>query len=63
MPVVVLSTEDDNKLSEQLKIGFKREIKWNKCRSKMSKQTKTNNLNYFINPTFNKINRLFALLC
>ena len=27
----------------------------------MSKQTKTNNLNYLIDPTFNKVNRLFVL--
>ena len=27
----------------------------------MSKQTKTNNLNYLIDPTFSKSNRLFAL--
>ena len=29
--------------------------------SEMSKQTKTNNLNYLIDPTFNKVNRLFVL--
>ena len=28
----------------------------------MPKQTKANNLNYFIDPTFNKVNRLFVLL-
>ena len=27
----------------------------------MTKQTKTNNLNYLIHPTFNKFNRLFVL--
>ena len=26
----------------------------------MNKQAKTKNLNYLINPTFNKVNRLFA---
>ena len=40
VPVVTLSTENDNKLSEQLKTGFKRTIKWNKYRSEMSYQTK-----------------------
>ena len=30
LPVATLSTEDDNKLLEQLKLGFKRTIKWNK---------------------------------
>ena len=33
----------------------------NKYRSKMSKETKTNNLNYLIDPTFSKVNRLFVL--
>ena len=59
--VVTLSTEDDSTLSEQLKTGFKRTIKRNKHRSEMSKQAKTNNLNYFIETLFNKFNRLFVL--
>ena len=61
VPVVTLSTKDDNKLLEQLKKGFKRTIKWNKYRSEMSNQAKTNNLNYLIDPPFNKVNRLFVL--
>ena len=60
MPVVTLSTKDDNFL-EQLKSRFKRTIKWNKYRSEMTNQTKTNHLNYLINPTFTKVNRLFLL--
>ena len=52
VPVVTLSAENDNKLLEQLKTGFKRTITWNKCRSEMSNQTKNNNLNYVIDPTF-----------
>ena len=36
-------------------------IKWNKYRSEMSKQTKTNNLVDLIDPAFNKGNRLFVL--
>ena len=35
VPVVTLSTENDNFL-EQLRSGFKRTIKWNKCRSEMT---------------------------
>ena len=53
--------EDDNKLLEQLKAGFKRTIKWKKYRSEISNQVKTNNLNYLIDSTFNKVNRLFNL--
>ena len=36
VPVVTLSAEDDNKLLEQLKTGFKRTIKWNKYISEVS---------------------------
>ena len=61
VPVVTLSAENDNKLLEQLKTGFKKTIKWNKCRSEMSNQTKNNNLNYLIDPTFTNANRLFVL--
>ena len=59
VPVVTLSTQDDNKLLEQLKTGFKRTIKWNKYRSGMSNQTK-NNLNYLTDSTFINVNRLFV---
>ena len=61
VPVITLSTENDNKLLEQLKTRFKRTIKWNKYRSEMSKQTKNNNSNYLIDPTFTRVNRLFVL--
>ena len=60
-PVVTLSTTDDNNFLEHLKSGFKRAIKWNKYRSEMTYQNKTNNLNYLIDPTFTKANRLFVL--
>ena len=62
VPVVALSTEDDNNFLEQLKSGFKRTIKWNNHRAEMANQTKTNNFNYLIDLTFNKVNRLFVLL-
>ena len=61
VPVVILLAENDNKLLEQLKTGFKRTIKWNKYISEMSNQTKNNNLNYLIDPTFTNVNRLFVL--
>ena len=61
VPVVTLSAENDNKLLEQLKTGFKITIKWNKYRSEISNQTKNNNLNYLIDPTFTNVNRLFVL--
>ena len=62
MPLVTLSAKDDNNFLEQLKSGFKRTIKWNEYRSEMTNQTKTNYLNYLIDPAFTKVNRLFVLL-
>ena len=59
--VVTLSTEDDNNFLEQLKSGFKRTIRWNKYRSEMTNQTKTNHLNHLIDSKFTKVNRLFVL--
>ena len=44
-----------------LKSGFKRTVKWNKYRSQMTIQPQNNNLNYLIDPTFTKVNRLFVL--
>ena len=61
VPVVTLSKEDDIKLLEQLKSGFKRTMKWNKYRSQMIIQPKNNNLNYLIDPTFMSVSRLFVL--
>ena len=55
--VVNLWTEDDNNFLQQLKSGFKRTIKRCKYRLEVTNQAKTNNLNYLIDPTFNKINR------
>ena len=57
VPVVTLSTKDDNTFLEQLKSGFK----WKKYRSEITNQTKTNYLNYLIDSTFTKVNRLFVL--
>ena len=61
VPVVTLSAENDNKLLELLKTGFKRTIKWSIYRSGMSNQTNNNNLYYLIDPTFANVNRLFVL--
>ena len=60
-PVVTLSTENDKRVLEQLRTGFKRTMKRNKYRSKMTNQIKNNNLIYLIDPTFIKVNRLFVL--
>ena len=61
VPVVTLSTENDNKLLKQLKTGFRGTSRRNKYGPEISNQTKNNNLNYLIDPTFTKVNRLFVL--
>ena len=61
VPVVTLSKENDIKLLEQLKTGFKRTKKWNKYRSQMTIQPLNNNLNYLIDPTITYVNGLFVL--
>ena len=61
VPVATFSKEDDIKLLDQLKTGFKRTIKWNKYRSQMFIQPQNNNLNDLIDPTFTSVNRLFVL--
>ena len=61
VPVVTLSKENDIKLLEQLKSGFKRNIKRNKYKSQMTIQPKNSNLSYLIDPIFMNVNRLFVL--
>ena len=61
VPLVTLSIENENKLFEQLKEGFKITVPWTKYRSHITNQTANNNLNYLIDPTFTKVNRLFVL--
>ena len=48
-------------MTEQLKTGFNRSIRWHKYRSQMIVQSNNNNLNYLIDPTFTNVNRLFVL--
>ena len=56
VPVITLSKKKkiDTKLLEHLKSGFKGTIRWNKYRSQMTTQSNNNNLNYLVDPTFNK---------
>ena len=61
VPIVTLSAENDKKLLEKLKSGFRITIKWNKYMSQIYDQNKNNNLNYVTDPTFSNVNRLFAL--
>ena len=44
VPVVTLSKENNKKLLEQLKSGFKITVQWNKYRSQMTVQSNNNSL-------------------
>ena len=61
VPVVTLSTQENTKFLQQLKSGFKRVINWNKYLSKPESFRRNANLNYLVEPSFQGINRLFAL--
>ena len=61
VPVVTLSTQENTKLLQQLKSGFKRVINWNKYLSKPESFRRNANLNYLVEPNFQGINRLFVL--
>ena len=61
VPVVTLSTQDNEKLLPQLKSGFKRKINWNKYLAKPELLAQNTNLNYLIEPSFQGVNRLLVL--
>ena len=61
VPVVTLSTQDNAKLLQQLKSGFKRTINWNKYESSVKIFTRNWYLNCLINPDFQGVSRLFVL--
>ena len=60
--VVTLSTQDNAKLSQQIKSGFKKTIKQNKYMSKPELLRQNGNLNHLVESFFQEINRLFVLL-
>ena len=61
VPVVTLSTQDNAKLLQQLKLGFKRTINWNKYKLKPELMERNQYLNYLIDPSFQGVNRRFVL--
>ena len=61
IPVVTLSTQDNSKLLQQLKSGFKRVINWNKYLSKPELLRRNPHLNKLVGPSFEGVNRLFVL--
>ena len=61
VPVVTLSTQENTKLFQQLKSGFKRVINWNKYLSKPALLPQNPNHNHLVEPSFQGINRFFVL--
>ena len=61
VPVVTLSTQENNKFLQQVKSGFKRVVNWNKYLSKPELLAQNPNLNHLVEPSFQGVNRLFVL--
>ena len=61
LPVLTLSTKDNEKLLQQLKSGFKKTISWNKYESSIKTFAQNRYLNYLINASFQGVNRHFVL--
>ena len=58
VPRITLLTQDNSKLLQQLKSGFKSAINWNKYLSKPKLLAQNPNLNHLVEPSFQ--NRLFV---
>ena len=61
VPVVTLTIQDNAKLLQQLKSGFKRTINWNKYGTKVSTLRQNQYLDFLIDSSFQGGNRLFLL--
>ena len=61
VPVGTISTQNNTKLLQQLKSGFRRTINWNKYESNVKPFAKNRYLNHLIIPSFQGLNRLLVL--
>ena len=61
VPVVNLSIQDNAKLFEQLKSGFKITVFWNKYEPKVTVEQQNQHSYFLINPSFEVVNRRFVL--
>ena len=61
VPFVSYSSQYNAKLLQQLKLGFKRTINWNKYQSKITAQVPNPYLDYLFEPSFWGVNRHFVL--
>ena len=58
---MTLSTQENTKLLQQLKSGFKRVINWNEYLSKPKLLAQNPNLKHLLQPSFQGVNRFFVL--
>ena len=61
VPVVTLSTLDNRNKLQQLKSGSKETINWNKYQSKITIQVPKPYLDFWVDPSFTGVNRIFGL--
>ena len=62
VPVVTLSTKDNQKLSKLLIKGFEWSVYWNEYKTKSENKNTTNEYTYFLESNFVGINRFFVLV-
>ena len=61
VPAVTLSIQDNAKMLQQLKSGFRRTINWKKYQSKVVIKIKEPYLGYEVDPSFQGVNILFVV--
>ena len=59
--MLTLSTQDNARVLEQLRSGFKITIDWSKHQTKVSLERKNQYVDFLINPSFQRVDRLFVL--
>ena len=62
VPVVILLTQDNAKLLQQLESNYKRAINLDKCPLKTTIQVRNSYFDFLIDPNFQEVNRLSDLL-
>ena len=62
IPVVTLSTRDNQKLSKFLGKGYQRSVYWNEFKTKSDNKNATNEFRYFLKLNFVGVNSLFVLV-
>ena len=60
--IITLSTQDNTKLLQQLRSGFKRAFNWNKYQSKVSTERQNQCLDFLIDTSFQEVDFLFYCL-